>query len=814
MTLNANPGGNRPHGGRLAQAALSGRQEQGRRAPASGRDRRAARAAGPAPTGLRRIFNYPRYGKGPIHRWIPSWRFCLGSFLLMTATVLGLFVYAYSTIKVPEPSEFAQAQTTTIYYSDGVTPMGQFAEINRTIIDASTIPSHVGSAVVASEDRSFYTNSGVDPKGILRALVNNASGGGTQGASTLTQQYIKNYYVDTTNSYAGKFQQAIMALKIDRSKSKAEILGSYLNTVYFGRSAYGIEAASQAYFGHPASEMTYSESALLAGILPAPSAWDPAIDKDQATHRWNRVLDLMLADGYITQAERDSATFPTTIDVTDNETYKGPNGYLLQMVREELTTKAGLTDQQIDTGGLSIVTTINKANQEAAVAAAQSLPEGHSPNLRVGLVSIDASSGGILSLYGGSDYLTGGLNSSTGAVAQAGSTFKPFALVAALEKGATLANGYPGASPMTIDGARFVNFGNAQFRWANLVTATAYSVNTPYVQLNKDVGPETTKEVAKRAGFPEDTAGLDDANLQSVLGSASPHTIDIATAYATFASQGTRHQTHIVASVSGKSVSYTASTSGEKVFSDDVMADATYAMQQVVNEGSGTTALRLGRPIAAKTGSSSDNKSAHFVGYTPQVATAVTLYQSGQNGEEESITPWGKYSEITGSTYPADIFTTYMESALNGLPVERFPGRTAGSYTPGSLGGIQAPAPSRGSSRAPEPVPSLTPVEPKQEEDSKQDKQEETDSEVPPGDQQQGISPVPGGMQTSEPAETGKPPKNGNGGNANGQGENNGGNLGGQKRFPQGAGGNGNRPLGRDWLGILGDLGWSPRHQR
>lgn len=817
MTLNADPGGNRPRGGRLAQAASSGRQEHGRQAPLSGRDRRAARAAkkaaraaaaGPAPTGLRRIFNYPRRGKGPIHRWIPSWRFCLGSFLLMTAAVLGLFVYAYSTIKVPEPSEFAQAQTTTVYYSDGTTPMGQFAEVNRTIIDTSTIPSHVGNAVVASEDRSFYTNSGVDPKGILRALVNNASGGGTQGASTLTQQYIKNYYVDTTSSYTGKFKQAIMALKIDRSKTKAEILGSYLNTVYFGRAAYGIEAASQAYFGHPASEMTFSESALLAGILPAPSAWDPAIDKDQATLRWKRVLDLMVADGYITQAERDSATFPTTIDVTDDETYQGPNGYLLQMVREELTTTAGLTDQQIDTGGLSIVTTINKGNQDAAVAAAQSLPEGHSPNLRVGLVSIDASSGGILSLYGGSDYLTGGLNSSTGAVAQAGSTFKPFALVAALENGATLANGYPGTSPMTIEGTQFVNFGDAQFKWASLVTATAYSVNTPYVQLNEDVGPETTKEVATRAGYPEDTAGLKDANLQNVLGSASPHTIDIATAYATFASQGTRHQTHIVASVSGKSVSYTAPTNGEKVFSDDVMADATYAMQQVVNEGSGTTALRLGRPIAAKTGSSSDNKSAQFVGYTPQVATAVTLYQTGPNGEEESITPWGEYSEITGSTYPADIFTTYMESALDGLPVEQFPQRTAESYTPGSLGGAQAPAPSEDSSPAPEPEPSAAPVEPTQEAPTRQ---------APTQDQRQGLTPdpnrpqfpiyTPGGQQSEG--------DNGDGQENPGDGNNS---PEGNDRW-RGGGGNpqGGRPNDEDlggWLMPVEDPHWNPRYYR
>ena len=160
--------------------------------------------------------------------------------------------------------------------------MGEFAEIDRTIIDTSGLLDYVGKAVVASEDRTFYSNQGVDPKGIIRALWNNLSGGATQGASTLTQQYVKNYYVDTTSSYAGKFQQAIMAIKIDRSQSKEQILDSYLNTVYFGRGAYGIEAAAQAFFDKSAAELTVSESALLAGILPAPSAWDPTINPDKA----------------------------------------------------------------------------------------------------------------------------------------------------------------------------------------------------------------------------------------------------------------------------------------------------------------------------------------------------------------------------------------------------------------------------------------------------------------------------------------------------------------------------------------------------
>ena len=802
--------GKRPSGRKLAQAA--GRYSGGRAGSAGGDPLPAvARPAGgsgssggrggttsktpKAPkkrsgggrnaTERRRLINYPRAGKGPIMRWIPGWRFYLGAFLLFIIAVVGTFVVAYAMIKVPEPSEFAQAQTTTVYYADGTTKMGEFSEVDRTIVDTSTLPDYVGNAVVASEDRSFYSNNGVDPRGIARAFVNNMRGGGLQGASTLTQQYVKNYYVDTTSSYGGKFKQAIMAIKIDREMSKKEILGSYLNTVYYGRGAYGVEAASQAFFGHSASDMTVSEAALVAGILPAPSSWDPAINPDQAKERWQRVLDYMLEDGYITQDQYDSASYPETVSSQNTETYSGPTGYLLQIVRSELQDDAGLTDEQIDTGGLNIVTTVSKDDQDAAVTAVDNLPEGHSDNLRTGLVSIDAKTGGIVALYGGPDYLTNQINSSTEAVAQAGSTYKPFALIAGLEGGLTLANGYQGVSPMDVEGTTFRNFQNAQFSWADLITATTYSVNTPYVQLNRDVGPDTTNEVAQRAGYPEDTIGME-SNIQNVLGSASPHTLDIATAYATFASQGTRRDTHIVSSVANNSgsVSYTPSTDGDKVFDDGIMADSTYAMQQVVNSGSGDTARSLGRPIAAKTGSSSDNKSAQFVGYTPQIATAVTLYQTGEDGSEESITPWGEYDEITGSTYPADIFTEYMQTALKDLPVEDFPDRTAESYQRGSLNGTSmpveddyAPAPQPQPTQRQAPVPTTAP----------QPRTEEPDDEQPPVDNEPTAEPTPDrGDGNEPPGQTAQPPQNGggqdsptkpsdgNGGRGNGKGNDNG----------------------------------------
>ena len=819
-------GPSRPLGNKLTQVAGAGRQALGRvsgagKKPGKERKRSKAERSKDAASGRkRRFFNYPRAGKGKIHRWIPSWRFVLGVFLLGVLSTVGAFMWAYNTVKVPKPSEFALAQSSTVYYADGTSELGKFAEINRQSVDASTLPDYVGNSVVASEDRSFYSNKGVDPKGIARALFNNLRGGDTQGASTLTQQYVKNYYVDTTSSYSGKFKQAIMAIKIDREKPKKEILGDYLNTVYYGRGAYGIEAASQAFFKKPAKDMSPSEAALLAGILPSPSAWDPAENPEKAQERWSRVLQFMADDGYITQEQYNTAKqtgMPHTIEPQTKQVYAGSNGYLLQMVRTELQDKAGLSPEQIDTGGFKIVTTINNKDQAAAahIMEDQQRFGGASPNLRKALVSIDPKTGGLLALYGGENYLTSQVNTATDAIAQAGSTFKPFALVAALDNGWSLESGYPATSPMTIEGHEFQNFKNVSLKWASLTQATEQSLNTPYLQLNQelmnadDIEEGITAKVANRAGYPENTEGLKTpeqrALVQNVLGSASPHTIDIATAYSTFASQGIRRDTHIVASLKnpdGKN-RYTADTKGHREFDEDVMADTTYALQQVVNgeNGSANKAAELERPVAAKTGSSSDNKSAQFVGFTPQVVTAVTLYQSGADGSEESIEPWGQYDEITGSTYPADIFIDYMKVAHEGLEVEEFPPAaqllaTRGGTIPQTAKPTAEPEdeatatptapPEATAAPTPQPTTEPTPQGTPQPEGQKTDRPEPTDdSDGKPGGNggEPGGGGDPGGNNGNQGGNGGEP---GGGGDPGGGGNPGGGN---NNRNNQGGGG-------------------------
>src|SRR5699024_5222773 len=309
----------------------------------------------------------------------------------------------------------------------------------------------------ASEDQRFYSNVGVDPVGILRALWNNLTTDSRQGASTLTMQYVERYYTGQTDGYIDKFREAILALKIDQQQSKDEILSHYMNTIYFGRGAYGIERASQEYFGHPASELTVSESALLAGIIPSPGNWDPAVNPDMAHARWQRTLDYMVASGYISQAEADEQEFPETAGSKDADTYGGTDGYLLVMIRDELLAN-GFTKDQIDSGGLEIVSTIDQDKQAAAVEAAENLPDDKPEGVRVALTSIDNDTGGIIALYGGHDYLERQSNNATQDIAQGGSTFKAFGLIAALENGATLEASFPSYSPMTVNGYTINNF--------------------------------------------------------------------------------------------------------------------------------------------------------------------------------------------------------------------------------------------------------------------------------------------------------------------------------------------------------------------
>ena len=631
--------------------------------------------------------------KGKSKHLILKW--VLGIIGALLALGIGAFAYLYATTEIPQPESIAVAENTTVYYADGTTPIGTFSEQNREIIDCSVLPDYVGQAVVASEDRSFYTNRGIDLVGIARAFWNNLTTGSRQGGSTITQQYAERYYLGETTSYLGKAREAILALKIAQAQDKDQVLCNYMNTIYLGRGTYGIQAAAKAYFGKEAKDLTVAEAAMLAGIIPSPSSWDPAVNPEQAQARFTRVLRIMQEDGYITAQEQQEAQFPQTIEYTQQNSYQGANGYLLQMVRDELTGDGTFSAEQLDTGGYAIVTTIDKSKQDlmySVVSPAQNGMQGVIPDgMEFGGISVNAKDGSIISVYAGEDYLTKQLNQATQSVYEIGSTMKPMALLGAIQEGVNLDTVFNGNSPRKFDGIAdpVGNFGNMSYGNVNLYTATAQSLNTVYMDVQAKLGTQRIAEIAKEAGAESDS--LDGTNPFTVLGNNALTTKDVARMYATIANQGNRPNIHIVSSVKntdGEDI-YKAPTDTTQVFDANDTALVTKAMTGTVQNGTATEALAVGHNLAMKTGTANDSYAASAVGFTPSVVSVFAMWYPDANGNPQEVPAFGGWSG--GSDYPVHLFTQYMTQALAGTDNETFPnavdhGKVGGSDGSWGLG--------------------------------------------------------------------------------------------------------------------------------
>lgn len=634
-------------------------------------------------------------------RWVPSWQLVVSGMLLLVIMVVGAGAFAYATTPTPSMSGDALKATTTVYYSDGTTVMGELnGGIDRKPLTKEQMPKSAKDAAVASEDRTFYENKGVSVTGVGRAVWGVITGNpNLGGGSTITQQYVKNITGNDQRAYTRKATEAIQALKVDQQYDKDQILTSYLNTVYFGRGAYGIGAAAEAYFGlQDPTQLTNEQAALLIGILPAPSAWDPANDQANAQKRYSYVMGAMHGMGYISADEvAANPKMPDTAEQQKPTYFDGPNGYLLQaIVKEVAGLDNGLTVQTLDggtqrvdtadavaTAGLQIISTIDPNLQQAAVDTMgdkSAYPTSGRPDtVRAGLISIDPQTGGVRAMYSGEDPKNQ-FDAVTYGNAQAGSTFKPFTLLAALESGdVTLSDTFSGASPQTIDGYTVKNYGKGNgesFGDINLVKATADSVNTVYVKLNEEIGPDKTAKVAEQLGAPVASSETD--LLSNVLGTSTVKPIQMAQAYAALANGGDVRTAHFVSQVKqGDDVRYNdENLQPTHTFDKQAVADTVYAMQAVTK--SGGTAASVGsafgkRPIAGKTGTTNDSKAAWFNGFTPQLETAVVLYNSGPDGEQLPLGRWGGVSsDITGGTIPAKIWTSYMKKALKDVKIEQF----------------------------------------------------------------------------------------------------------------------------------------------
>jgi len=592
--------------------------------------------------------------------------------------VLGVigFVIALALTTVPTPNELSTTQATIVYYADGKNEVGRLGDTSRRSVPLDEVPLVTQQAILAAEDRDYYNHGGISPLGFARALFNNVSGGSTQGGSTITQQYAKNAFLTQERSWSRKIKEALLSIKLETVSSKDQILENYLNTIYFGRNAYGIDAAARSYFGKSVDQLNLGQSALLAAIINSPSYYSEAPNNGELKGRWKYVLDGMVSQGWITQDQATNAKFPDINRQVNANRLGGQTGYLVQAVKDQLVTQ-GFDEQEIEKGGLRIITTLDKKAEDAAVAAVESQgPKSNTKGLRIGLASVRPDTGEIVAIYGGADFITNQINNATRPFAQAGSTFKPFALAAATEQDYNLHTMWNADSPCTVNGYTLTNYADKSFGLSSLLKATLHSINCAYVQLESAVGVDKVADAAVRAGVPTSTPGLnlDALDLTFVLGTASPSGLDMANAYATFANQGVRSSTSIIKQVLGQNggllYEYTPTLTAE--FDSRIANTVTYALNQNVDKGTAFAARALARPAAAKTGTTDGNKSAWLVGYTPELSTAVLMAKE-IDGLPVSMSGTGGLKTVTGGSFPAAMWTAFMKGALAGTPVGQFP---------------------------------------------------------------------------------------------------------------------------------------------
>ncbi|MEW2137386.1 transglycosylase domain-containing protein [Streptomyces sp. NPDC005409] len=756
----ASPSG--PHAEPPAQASRAAARRAARRGSA-GRGRGAGNAARGSGRPDKRLINYPRSDRDGWKRFVPSWKFVCGTALGFFAVIVAGTGLGIAMVNTPDPNKAAQAQNNVFYWADGSQMVATGGSMNRQIVPISSIPRSMRDAVIAAENESFDTDKGVDPMGIARAVYNMASGGSTQGGSTITQQYVKNTYLDSDQTLKRKVTELFIAIKLGVSEEKDTVLAGYLNTAYYGRDAYGIQAAARAYFGKDSQELNPAECAFLASVLKGPNLYNPdggigpaatpALNEDRARKRWAWVLDREVEVGRMDKAERakyKDADFPPRVESEQARGMTGQIGYLVDTAKAYVMKTKGITAEQMARGGYRIKTTFQKPKVDALAKAVEDtrngfIDEKKRPDtdtfVQFGAASVDVKTGALVALYGGpgwdQKYFSNNANTSGVPV---GSTWKPYVLAAAMEYGTqnskgrgisadskyqandlTVINNREGKPLRDASGNPFKqkNESPTAFGYVTLNEAMEKSINVPFAQLVFDVGHDKVREVAKATGLLEESLNPNN-DASFALGTSTPSAIRMADSYATFAASGTHHEPYSVIEVAkdGEKLLGFEPPKAQRAMDSSIADNITKVLENVVENGTGTKAKKLGRPAAGKTGTTDFNKSAWFVGYTPELSTSVTLFRTDPNSagkELISMNGVGDIPSIHGGDIPAAIWTEYMREALKGTPVKDFPeaediGVTAdASGAPSPTPSAVAPSPSASPSMQPSPTPSGRP---------------------------------------------------------------------------------------------------------
>ncbi|CAL9304456.1 transglycosylase domain-containing protein [Streptomyces sp. SudanB182_2057] len=752
-------GEERPYGGRAEarRAAQRGGRRRGADNTGPGRGRGRATTA----PGKKRFIDYPRAGKGGWRRWVPSWKLVSGLFVGFVGGLVVMVGVGYAMVSIPNENDAAKSQNNVYYWSDGTQMVATGTGVNRQNVSVDQIPEAMRFAVISAENKSFYQDSGVDPMGIARAMANMARGGQTQGGSTITQQYVKNTYLSQEQTVTRKFKEMFISIKVGTKLKKDQILQGYLNTSYFGRGAYGIQAAAQTYYGKNAVDLKPSECAVLAALLKGPTYYDPAGNQDldktatpqanekRSRERWAWILDEMHKDKHLSDAEYKEAIaqYPKPDGRKATRGMNGQVSYLVDTAKKYVLAHSDITEAQFDRGGYQIYTTFEKDKVSALAKAVKDVqkekldPEHRELDkyVQFGAASVKPKDGAIVALYGGDGYENGHFtnNADTSGV-PVGSTWKPFVLAAAMEYG-TYKSGGQGVSPLSKyngddhlkvrrpDGTYYLNKDNSYFFQENesdhpwgyitLHKAMEQSVNTPFVQLGVDVGMSKVRDVAKAAGILPQSMSQD-LNPSFAIGTSTPSAIRMADAYATFAASGQQTEPYSVTAVKLNGTdapSFVKPKPAPKEAMDPNIANnVTDVLENVIQNGTAKKALALGRTAAGKTGTTDENKSAWFVGYTQQLSTSVAMFRENPKDHRLlSMNGTANTDSIHGGDIPTQVWTDYMKAALKGQSDPGFPKATPIGTVQNQAGAPSptpsfTPTPSRTPSATPTPTPSKT----------------------------------------------------------------------------------------------------------
>jgi penicillin-binding protein 1A len=648
------------------------------------------------PQGKERKPSPPRSRLRRVLRWT-LW-LAVPAVAIAAGTVVGL-IYAFA--RVPLPAEVPTAQTIVFLDGTGRQEIGTLsAQENRRVVTLDKIPEEARRAVLAAEDRDFYEHGAISWRGLARASAANLLRRRiSEGGSTITQQYVKNAFpgVGRDRTLFRKLKEAVIAVKLERKFSKDQILEFYMNTVYFGRGAYGIDAAARTYFKQKVENLKPGQSALLAGVIRSPEFYGKKDHATSAKARRNFVLQAMVDRGWLT-AKEGRAAIASKLGV-NWETKRGGIAnsqapFFLEKVRQYLIARYGA--EAVNLGGLRVRTTLDMGMQRLADDTVRRIMNDPKHDPRAALVAIDPRNGAVRAMYGGRSFKSRQFNYATDSVRQAGSTMKPFVLAQALNAGISANTVYPGPAELIVNGEDFKNYGDTNYGPMTLRDATRLSVNTIYVQLMQMVGPERVAKFARAHGLAAELGGQADPKrdprplekapvlkpvLALSLGSGDVTTLQLASAFGTWANRGIHQAPHLVEKVvdsKGRVLEDHRGQQGTQVIAREHADTMNLVLRGAVENGTGTAARLYGREVAGKTGTTSDYTDARFVGYTTDLVTSVWL---GFDDPKKKLVNVRGYDGISGGTLPAQIWHDFMDGATRNRPNQAF-------VQPEQLGGV------------------------------------------------------------------------------------------------------------------------------